>query len=120
LAETVYTIDRIPELSQKAQQILQLLGYKNIQFLVSDGSVGWPEFAPYDRIIVTAARRIFPNRLLTSSKKAARSLSLGIKFWARPDNREKHKGEIKLFDCGKCVFVPLIGEFGWPNKKENE
>lgn len=118
LAETVYSVDRIPELSQEAQQTLRQLGYKNIQLQVRDGSVGWQEFAPYDRIIVTASAPNIPQPLIDQLKEGGKIvIPLGSSFGQDLVVGEKHKGEMKIFDCGKCVFVPLIGEFGWPEEK---
>lgn len=121
LAEAVYTIDRIPELSQEAQQTLQQLGYKNIQLRISDGSVGWREFAPYDRIIVTASAPNVPQPLIDQLKEGGKIvIPLGSNFGQDLVVVEKHKGEMNIFDYGKCVFVPLIGEFGWHEEKEQE
>ncbi len=59
----VYTIERIQALSENAQRRLAFLGYNNIEYLVGDGSGGWRENAPYDRIMVTAAARHVPKAL---------------------------------------------------------
>ncbi len=59
----VYTVERIGALSEKAQRRLAFLGYNNIEYLVGDGSRGWKEHAPYDRIMVTAAARHLPKAL---------------------------------------------------------
>ncbi len=64
LAAEVYTIERIPELSQRASRILSELGYDNVHFRVGDGWQGWPQAAPFDGIIVTAAAPIWPPQLL--------------------------------------------------------
>jgi len=63
IAKEVYTIDILEELSLKAQRILSQLGYKNIYFKIGDGTLGWPEYAPYDGIIVTAAPSKVPEAL---------------------------------------------------------
>ncbi len=64
LAKEVYTIELIESLSIKAQEILSSLGYKNIKFLVGDGTYGWKEYSPYNRIIVTAASPRVPPALI--------------------------------------------------------
>ncbi|MDD8020353.1 MAG: protein-L-isoaspartate(D-aspartate) O-methyltransferase [Acidobacteriota bacterium] len=60
----VYTIELIPELSRQAQETLQSLGYKNIEFLIGDGSKGWPEKAPFEAILVSAAPAAVPPALI--------------------------------------------------------
>lgn len=64
LAQEVYTIEIIPELAEKARQILNKLGYDNIYFKIGDGYKGWPEQAPYQRILVTAAPENIPPALI--------------------------------------------------------
>jgi len=63
LAKKIYTIERIPSLSLKARKILYRLGYYNVEFKISDGTLGWPEDAPFDAIIVTAAGPEIPHAL---------------------------------------------------------
>ena len=63
-SETVYTVERIEALSQKARKRLEALGFDNIVYKVGDGSRGWAEHGPYDRIMVTAAARRVPEALL--------------------------------------------------------
>ena len=57
-AAKVYTVERIKELMEKAKKRLEALNFTNIHFKVGDGSEGWEEHAPYDRIMVTAAARV--------------------------------------------------------------
>jgi len=64
LAAEVYSIEIVPELGEKATQRLRELGYANVQVRVGDGYAGWPERAPFDRIIVTAAPPEIPRALL--------------------------------------------------------
>jgi len=55
LAAEVYTVELIPELIERSRKLLDELGYTNISYRCADGSLGWPEYAPYDRILVAAA-----------------------------------------------------------------
>lgn len=64
LAREVYSVERIPALAKRAQATLQHLGYTNIYIHVGDGYQGWPEYAPYDAIVVTAAPREIPPALV--------------------------------------------------------
>lgn len=72
LAGTVYTIERIPELSDRARRTLRELGYTNIHFRVGDGWQGWPDAAPFDGIIVTAAAATWPPALLEQLSNGGR------------------------------------------------
>ena len=72
LASKVYSIERIPELAQAAQQRLTDLGYDNVEIHCADGSLGWPENAPFDGIIVTAAAASIPPALLAQLKPGGR------------------------------------------------
>ncbi|RHZ35728.1 protein-L-isoaspartate O-methyltransferase family protein [endosymbiont GvMRE of Glomus versiforme] len=68
LAKKVYTIEVYPELSKKAQKLLNKLGYQNIKYKLGDGKLGWQEFAPFDKIIVTAAASEIPSLLVEQLK----------------------------------------------------
>jgi protein-L-isoaspartate(D-aspartate) O-methyltransferase len=111
---TVYTVERIPELSQRASEVLRNIGLKNVFFKVGDGSLGWTEKSPFDRIIVTAGAPAVPNVLLDQlasqgkiiipvGNKAAQQLLIITKY---------EKTIEKRFAAG-CNFVPLVGELGW-------
>jgi protein-L-isoaspartate(D-aspartate) O-methyltransferase len=60
----VYTIEIVPELGEPAEKRLRALGYDNVHLRVGDGYAGWPEKAPFDRIILTAAPPEIPKALL--------------------------------------------------------
>lgn len=68
IVREVYTVELIPTLSWRAQKILTELGYDHIKFLIGDGSKGWPEFAPYDAILVSAAPPTLPRPLVEQLK----------------------------------------------------
>ena len=68
LAKEVYTIEIVPPLAQRARKTLSALGYRNIQVRTGNGYLGWPEHAPYDRIMVTAAPEEVPPALLQQLK----------------------------------------------------
>ncbi|MBI2374397.1 MAG: protein-L-isoaspartate(D-aspartate) O-methyltransferase [Deltaproteobacteria bacterium] len=72
LAGEVLTIERVPELAERASRTLEELGYRNIEFAVGDGSAGWPERAPFDAIVVTAAATKLPQALLAQLKPNGR------------------------------------------------
>ena len=72
IVSEVYTIEIIPELAERAKAVLGSLGYQNIHFKTSDGYMGWPEFAPFDRITVTAAPDHVPGPLIDQLKPGGR------------------------------------------------
>ena len=74
LAKDVYTIEIIPELAHHADSVLQSLGYQNVHVRVGDGYLGWPEAAPFDAIIVTAAPEQIPSPLLEQLKVGGRMI----------------------------------------------
>jgi len=116
LAGEVYTVERIETLLQRAKNVLDRLGLKNIFYKVGDGSEGWREYAPFDGIIVTAASPEVPAPLLEQLGEGGRLvIPVGEKY-SQNLVRVIKKGErFKEENFGPCVFVPLIGEFGWKN-----
>lgn len=112
LGADVFTIEIIPELSEKAQLALDGTGYKNVNFLVGDGSQGWQEHAPYDAILVTAAAPYPPPELLRQLANRGRMVV--------PIEQENGDGETLLVierngadfstkNLGPVKFVPLLG-----------
>ena len=114
LASKIYTVERIPELSERAQEILGELGYSNIRFRVSDGTIGWPEEAPYDAVIVTAGAPSVPEPLKEQLIAGGRmSIPVGDSFGQDLLLVRKKGGRIYEEEICKCTFVKLIGEEGW-------
>jgi len=74
IAREVYTIEIIPELGKRAEKTLQELGYKNVHVRIGDGYLGWPEEAPFDAIIVTAAPEKIPQPLIDQLKVGGRMI----------------------------------------------
>ena len=74
LAKTVCTLEIIEELAAEARKRLTSLGYKNIEYKIGDGSVGWMQRAPFDKMIVTAAPDLIPTSLLTQLKPSGRMI----------------------------------------------
>jgi len=112
-AKQVYTVERIEELSKKAQKRLEQMNYKNIQFKVGDGSEGWPEYAPYDRIIVTAGAGIIPRELIEQLALGGKMvIPVGEKDVQELVLIEKdEQGIITKESMGKVRFVPLVGKY---------
>jgi len=114
LASKVYTVERHSELLKRAENILKSLGYNNIYFKLGDGTLGWDEFAPYDKIIVTASSPSIPQDLFRQLKEGGRLvIPVGGRYHqALQMVIKKGKNMIKKDVCG-CVFVPLVGKEGW-------
>jgi protein-L-isoaspartate(D-aspartate) O-methyltransferase len=111
LSDTVYTIERIPELSKDAKTVLDRLNYTNIRYSVGDGSKGFQEAAPYDKIIVTAAPDEVPQALLDQlSENGKLIIPVGRSIIQDLMLYEKHNGTLQKTNLGGCRFVPLVSE----------
>lgn len=114
LSKKVYSIERIKTLSQKAEKIIKDQGYSNIEFVVSDGTKGYPEAAPYDAIVVTAGCPQIPQPLLDQLAEGGRLvIPVGNAFQQILTKVTKHGSDFTPEESVPCVFVPLLGEYGW-------
>lgn len=114
LVQKVYTVERIEKLCNRTREVLKALGYTNVEAIVGDGSGGWPEFAPYDGIMVTAGAPGIPD-VLTEQLDGGGRLVVPTGGCYSQDLVVMRKvfGSLeKKTVCG-CVFVPLIGKHGW-------
>ena len=114
LVKQVYSLERIEELASNARSTLDALELKNVEVIVTDGSCGLSEHAPYDGIIVTAAAPGVPDPLKHQLDDGGRLvLPIGgqsgqmLECWQRQGTRYKQKHVVPV------SFVPLIGEHGW-------
>jgi protein-L-isoaspartate(D-aspartate) O-methyltransferase len=113
LGAEVYSVERIPSLAEQARQRLEELGYQ-VHLRIGDGTLGWPEEAPFDRIIVTAGAPSLPPPL-------AEQLAVGGRLVIPIDEGFSQvlcvyrRDQDRLHEERRehCTFVPLIGEFGW-------
>jgi len=115
LAKEVYSVERIPSLANKARNLLKKMGYKNIHIFTGNGTLGLKEYAPYDRIIVTAGAKDLPYPLLQQLKEEGiMVIPVGDAYSQELMVVEKNKkGKINTRSVERCVFVPLIGQYGW-------
>ena len=110
----VYTIERIAGLGQQTRAILEKLGYHSIAVKIGDGSLGWNEFAPYQRIMVTAGAPAIPENLINQLAEGGRMI-----IPVEESNRHQLQiidivaGEIIIKQENTRNFVPLVGEKGW-------
>jgi protein-L-isoaspartate(D-aspartate) O-methyltransferase len=111
----VYTIERHAGLSDQARRVLDELDYGHVHFRVGDGTLGWPEAAPFDGIIVTAAGPFLPRELQRQLDPVAGTLviPMGSRSEQELFRFRWRNGEWTEEDLGTVAFVPLIGEQGW-------
>jgi protein-L-isoaspartate(D-aspartate) O-methyltransferase len=110
LVTEVYTIEILPELQKQASAVLSRLGYANIHFRVGDGYLGWPEEAPFDRIIVTAAPEEIPEPLIQQLKIGGRLVIPVGKMNQELKVLEKGKSGVTLRSTIGVRFVPMTGK----------
>jgi len=114
LADRVFTIERIPEIGIAARERLTQMGYSNVIFRIGDGSMGWREMSPFDRVIVTAGAPRIPSFL----EEQLRIGGWGIVPVGDASNQSlvratrTERGLTEEVLCS-CTFVPLIGREGW-------
>jgi protein-L-isoaspartate(D-aspartate) O-methyltransferase len=114
LTREVYTVERVDSLSEQARKRLNEIGYKNIHFKIGDGSLGWSEFAPYQAMIVSAAAPITPQPLLDQLDQEGKLvLPEGESYSQTLVRIVKFSSSSRKEEFFNCVFVPLIGEYGW-------
>lgn len=116
LAAEIYTIERFEGLAAAAADRFRSMGYPNIFVKAGDGSLGWPEEAPFDRIIITAGAPEIPPPLIAQLKLQ------GILVGPVGDRHAQRLIRLVRTETGfqktfhtPCIFVPLIGAFGWEN-----
>lgn len=114
LAEQVFSIERVGSLASRARSVLEELGAANVAIRVGDGSIGWTEFEPYDRIIVTAGAPEVPQSLVEQlGDPGIMAVPVGSQGLQQLRIIERRDGELLTRDSGGCVFVPLVGREGW-------
>lgn len=109
----VYTVEKIPQLSESAKKRLEAKGFENISFLLGDGSLGWPEHAPYDRIIVTAAASDIPKELMDQLADGGRMIiPVGSRYSQDLLAIDKSiDGKLEKTALEAVRFVPLKGKY---------
>ena len=116
LAKEIYSVERFKNLAESAEAVVNELGYKNIKIKVGDGTLGWPEMGPFDRIIITAASPRIPLPLTEQLKESGKLiLPLGESFSQVLTAVEKKKGKLESIEICGCIFVPLVGKYGCKN-----
>jgi protein-L-isoaspartate(D-aspartate) O-methyltransferase len=114
LCAKVFSIERIPELAAKATENIRTLKIHNASVKVFDGTYGWSDQAPFDRIIVAAAAPAVPEPLVQQLVRTGKLvIPIGPAGQQRLARVTRVGTGIKIEDCGTAEFVPLVGKFGW-------
>jgi len=120
LACEVHTVERDKDLARQASDTLKNLGANNVYVYVGDGSKGWPEEAPYDGIIVTAAAPQVPKPLLEQLVDGGRLvLPVGGRGNQFLERWVRHGSKYVREEIAPVAFVPLFGEHGWKDDQWN-
>jgi len=120
LTEQVFSMERVGALAARARETIEELGYANVAIRVGDGTIGWKEFEPFDRIIVTAgAPEVPPSLIEQLADPGIMVLPVGGHGLQQLRIIERSQGTTETHDAGGCVFVPLVGREGWGKEAGN-
>jgi len=115
ICRSVYTIEVVSELGVQAKNLLSVLEYENLSVKIGDGYKGWPEFAPFDAIIVTCAPTHIPKPLEEQLKEGGRMIvPVGERYVQELVLLEKKGGKLKKRNVLPVLFVPMVDERGKP------
>lgn len=119
LCRELYSVERIPALAAGARRVLASLGYQNVHINVADGSLGWPEMAPFEAIVMSAAARRIPRPLVEQLADAGRLvLPMGEEDAQTLVRIRKTAAGLREECLGECRFVKLIGIYGWEEPEQ--
>ncbi len=116
----VYTIERLEKLANKGRENLEKSGYEEVEVVVRDGTKGYPEEAPWDRILITACSPKVPEPLVEQLKVGGKMAApVGDYYMSQTllVIKKKESGETEIERHGGCAFVPLVGEYGWDEEE---
>jgi len=114
LVREVYTIEFLPDLARSAADRLAPFGFTNVHVRCGDGTLGWPEYAPYHAILIAAAAPGIPEPLLEQLAENGRLVApVGDDFDQEIQIIRKREGKLQVEHDVPCRFVPLVGKHGW-------
>ena len=114
LVDRVYSVERIRELAVRAREKLDALRISNVAILVGDGTIGWSRYAPYDAILVAAGGPEIPRPLVEQLAEGGRMLiPVGGRDMQHLVLVTRRGEQIEQRQVTECMFVPLLGRFGW-------
>ena len=115
IADHVDTVERIPALADQAAALLRELGVDRVDVHTGDGSLGWPDGAPYDAVVVTAGGPEVPAPLVEQLADGGRLVApVGPRHSQELVRLRRDGDRTECEDLGPVAFVPLLGEAGWP------
>jgi protein-L-isoaspartate(D-aspartate) O-methyltransferase len=114
LARRVCSIERLPRLAERARSLLEALGYDNVWIRVGNGTLGWPDEAPFDRILVAAGGPSIPPPLIHQLAEGGRIVApVGDAANQTLTVVDSVRGELRTSYHGDCKFVKLVGKYAW-------
>jgi protein-L-isoaspartate(D-aspartate) O-methyltransferase len=114
LARRVCSIERLPRLAERARRLLEQLGHDNVWVRVGNGTLGWPDEAPFDRILVAAGGPSIPPPLIHQLAEGGRIVApVGDAMNQTLTVVDNVKGELRTSQHGECKFVKLVGKYAW-------
>ena len=114
LAAKVFSIERVSELAQRAMDLIKTLKITNITVKIFDGTFGWSDQAPFDRIVIAAAAPEVPQPLVQQlARTGIMVLPIGSGDRQRLARVRRVGTGVQIEDCGTAEFVPLVGRYGW-------
>lgn len=120
LADRVYSVERIRELSIRAREVLDALRISNVALMVGDGTIGWSRYGPYDAVLVSAGGPEIPQPLLEQLAEGGRMLvPVGTREAQRLVLVRRHGARFEQEEVLDCTFVPLLGRFGWADERSS-
>jgi protein-L-isoaspartate(D-aspartate) O-methyltransferase len=121
LGGQVYSVERIAGLSQRARRALDEMRLSNVALMVGDGSIGWPRYAPYDRILVAAGAPSVPQALVDQlAEDGAMAIPIGDREQQTLTIVRRTQQGIETEGVTACTFVPLVGRFAWSAETSND
>jgi protein-L-isoaspartate(D-aspartate) O-methyltransferase len=116
LARRVCSVERLPSLAMRARRMLEEMGYTSAVVKTADGTYGWSDEAPFDRILVTAGAPAVPGPLFQQLAEGGRMVVPVGEAQAQVLHLvEKLEGQMRVSTDFDCVFVKLVGKYGWEN-----
>ena len=111
LVQSVHTIEIVPKLGKRAEQTLRRLGYENVHVRIGDGFAGWPEAAPFDKIIVTCSPEKVPQPLVDQLAEGGRMvIPVGERYQQTIHLLTKKQGALHVEELRPTLFVPMTGQ----------
>jgi protein-L-isoaspartate(D-aspartate) O-methyltransferase len=115
LARDVYSVEIVASLERSARQLLERLGLRNVRVVHGNGSLGYPKGAPYDAIACAAGAPEVPMELIDQLADGGRLvIPVGTRCTQRLVCIHRNQGKMEVEDLCACIFVPLVGDAGWP------